>query len=108
MDLQADLKVSGSRLDFLPTYVHSLNKAVLGFFTLVIDKGNVFEDAIMFRSRTGSVILILRGLFEMFSSHLIYNVLKSNVFYQLFPLPILPKVPEISYIDLVSSIWIKV
>lgn len=48
-----DLKVSDSRLSFLLTYVHSLSKTILGLFTLLIANGTVFNDAVMFRSRSG-------------------------------------------------------
>lgn len=48
-----DLKVSDSRLSFLLTYVHSLSKTVLELFTLLTESGTVFNDAVMFRSRSG-------------------------------------------------------
>ena len=48
-----DLKVSDSRLSFLLTYIHSLNETILELFTLLIENGTIFNDAVMFRSRSG-------------------------------------------------------
>lgn len=59
--LKVDLNVSDSRLHFLRTYVHGLNKATLQLFTMLIENG-VVCDAPMFMSRSAERVFILRGL----------------------------------------------
>lgn len=80
MSLRVDLNVSDSRLYFLRTYVHGLNKATLELFTMVIENG-VVCDAPMFMSRSAERVFILRGLLGVLNLHrtLICNVLNNNL-----------------------------
>ena len=79
VSLKVDLNVSDSRLHFLRTYVHGLNKATLELFTMAIENG-VVCDAPMFMSRSAERVFILRGLLGVLNLHwtLICNVLNNK------------------------------
>lgn len=77
----------------------------LEFFIMAIEKENIFKDAAIFRSRPKGSSSLGVPL-----EHLVYTLLECSQ--QQFILSVISpssftKVPEMSHIDFLSSIWIK-